>query len=168
MCTKCVIHTQDTLGAHIYSQSIQKCVSGVVLLVWQGMVGRPRHRPRVDVVKLAPRSWPPTLVALSFWIRPRGSPHEGRNRAVLSCRGQRQPAEDRRHGHNVDDRFGAWLVQLLRARDPRLPPPGRLPAGAQKVFCVCKVGPLVHAAGHAFKKSSSVCISVAKVCLNSD
>ena len=102
----------------------------------QGMVGRPLHSLRVDVVELAPRSWPPSLVTLSFWICTRGSPHEGGNRAVLSGRGQRQPAEDCRHGHNVDDRLGAWLVQLLRARDPRLAPPGRLPAGAQGIFCV--------------------------------
>ena len=136
MCAKCVIRTVDTLGAHFYPLSIKKCNSGVVLLVRKGMVGRPRHCPRVDVVELAPRPWPPRLVALSLWIRTWGCPQEGRNRAVLSSRGQRQPAENRRHGHDVDDRFGAWLVHLLCARDPCLAPPGRLPAGAQGISCM--------------------------------
>ena len=69
LCAKCVICTMDTLGAHIYSDCILKCNSSVILLVLQGVVGRPRHRPRVDVVQLASRPWPPRLVAFSFWIR---------------------------------------------------------------------------------------------------
>ena len=153
LCAKCVICTMDTLGAHIYSDCILKCNSSVILLVLQGVVGRPRHRPRVDVVQLASRPWPPRLVAFSFWIRTWSSPHEGWNRAVLPGRGQRQPAEDRRHWHNVDDRFGAWLVQLLRPRNPRLAPPGRLPADDQGVFGVrAKWNPWC-TPRHAFKKS---------------
>jgi hypothetical protein len=136
VCAKCVIRVFDTLGTHIHPNSIQKCDSSVVLLIRQRVVGRPRHRPRVDVVELASRPWPPSLVALSLWICTWGGPHKGWNRAVLPSRGQRQPTEDRRHGHNVDDRLGAWLVQLLRPRDPRLTPPGRLPASALGVFLV--------------------------------
>ena len=129
--------TESKLSIHFYYTVPKLCLhSGVVLLVRQGMVRWPRHCPRVDVVELAPRPWPPSLVALSFWIRTWSSPHEGRNSAVLSSRSQRQPAEDRRHGYNVDDRFGAWLVQLFRARNPCLAPPGRLPAGAQGIVCI--------------------------------
>ena len=139
VCAKCVIRTLETLGAHIYPQSIKKCNSSVVLLVRQGMVRRPRHRPRVDVVELAPRPWPPRLDTLSLWIRTWGSPHEGRNRAVLSGRGQRQPAEDRRHGHNVGGRLGAWLARLLRARDPLLAPAGGAACPCSRCF-VCVQG----------------------------
>ena len=85
------------------------------------------------------------------------APHEGGNRAMLSGRGQRQPAEDRRHGHNVDDRLGAWLVQLLRPRDPRLAPPGRLPASALGVYVVrAKWNPWC-TPRHSFKKSVHQC-----------
>jgi hypothetical protein len=157
VCAKCVICTFDTLDTHIYSNSIQKCNSSVVILIWQRMVGRPRHSPRVDVVQLASRPWPPSLVALSLWIRTWGGPHKGWNRAVLPSRGQRQPAEDRRHGHNVDDRFRAWLVQLLRPRDPRLAPPGRLPAVALGVFVVCTKWDPWCTPGHTFKKSVHQC-----------
>ena len=113
----------------------------ILILLRQGMIGGPSHRPRVDVEELAPCPRAPLLVALPLGIERSIPPQSGWNRSVLPHRSQRQPAKDRRHWNNVDDWFGAGVVHLLRAPVRYPSPPCRPPAVecAQRVLSTHKV-----------------------------
>ena len=101
-----------------------------------GMVGRPAHGPRFDVVQIAAsaraRGALVTLAILKELLL--AMSHRRRDGAVAPCMDEGQPPQNGGDGDNVDDRPRLGLIQLLRSALARLPPPaGGVPAADQNL-----------------------------------
>ena len=100
----------------------------ILILLRQGVIGGPGHRPRVDVEELAPCPRAPLLVALPPGIEQWIPPQRSWDRSMLPHGRQRKPAKDRRRRNDVDDWVRLGVVHLLRAPVRNPSPPRRSPA----------------------------------------
>ena len=87
----------------------------ILILLRQGVVRGPGHRPRIDVEELAPCPRAPLLVTLLPGIEQRIPLQNCRDRSLLPHWCQRQQAKDKCRRNNVDDWVWLGVVHLLRA-----------------------------------------------------